>query len=124
MLRLRVKARGWIVAALGIAAGFANGLFGGGGGMLAVPILNRFCNLDTQKAHASAIAAVAPMTWMSATIYWMRSDPVAGLWWTVVGVVAGGVAGALLLKKLSSGFLKYLFAAIMVAAGLRSAIGG
>ena len=36
-----------------------------------------------------------------------------------IGVVIGGIAGALLLKKISNGFLIKLFAAVMLAAGVK-----
>ena len=37
----------------GGAAGLANGLFGGGGGMVFLPILSRFGNLEQRKLYAT-----------------------------------------------------------------------
>ena len=113
------------VVACSVLAGCANGLFGGGGGMLIVPILSRLCGLDAQRAHASAIAAILPMTIASAIVYWNQG----GWQWStgglvMAGVVAGGALGALLLRKLSGKLLQYVFAALMIGVGIKMAIGG
>ena len=42
---------GWVRPALaGAAAGLVNGLFGGGGGMVLVPLLSGWCVLEERKA--------------------------------------------------------------------------
>ena len=45
----------------GAATGAANGLFGGGGGMIAVPLL-RAQGLEEKRAHATAIAVILPVS--------------------------------------------------------------
>ena len=36
-------------AAAGAAAGLVNGLFGGGGGMVLLPLLNRWCRVEGKR---------------------------------------------------------------------------
>ena len=39
----------------GTAAGLVNGLFGGGGGMVLVPLLNGWCGLAGKQAFATCV---------------------------------------------------------------------
>ena len=51
----------WItIALIGIAGGFASGLFGVGGGVLFVPLLILFLNLNTHSAIGTSLAAIIP----------------------------------------------------------------
>ena len=43
---------------IGAVTGFANGLFGSGGGTIVVPCMERFLNVEEHKAHATAIAII------------------------------------------------------------------
>jgi len=53
----------------GILVGVANGLFGGGGGMLCVPLL-LLAGLDNQKAQATAILIMTPISIASVIVYY------------------------------------------------------
>lgn len=112
------------VVTLSLIVGCLNGLFGGGGGMLVVPILSGLCGLEVKKAHASAIVAILPLCIASAIVYWT-----AGYFdWKIgafagIGVVIGGAIGSAGLKKISSGTLSALFYGIMLAAGVKMLIG-
>ena len=49
----------WLLDAIfGSIIGFINGFLGGGGGMVAVPLLEKIKKLDNKKAHATAIAVI------------------------------------------------------------------
>ena len=50
--------------ALGMGIGATNALFGGGGGMLAVPALKLLGHAEKQ-AHATAIAVILPVSALS-----------------------------------------------------------
>lgn len=105
--------------------GCVNGFFGGGGGMLCVPFLEKIIKIPTKKAHATAIAVIAPVTLFSACVYLFRgAAPFPELWFASGGVLAGGAAGAVLLKKLPSWIVGGLFSVLMVAAGVKLMIGG
>ncbi|MBR2614462.1 MAG: sulfite exporter TauE/SafE family protein [Clostridia bacterium] len=102
----------------GIITGFINGIFGGGGGMIIVPILTFLLSKKNKIAHATAILIILPMTIVSAIFYlvfgsfkWDIGLPVG------IGVIVGGVIGAFLLKKLSANWVNILFIIVMLFAG-------
>ena len=50
------RKKGWFSPALaGSLAGLANGFFGGGGGMVLVPMLTKRCGLDQRRAFATSL---------------------------------------------------------------------
>lgn len=103
-----------------LLTGVANGLFGGGGGMLAVPAYTVLNGMETKKAHATAVAAILPLSAISAVIYILNGnfDPSFG-YYVCGGVIIGGIAGSLFLKKISSGLLEFVFYGLMLVAGIR-----
>lgn len=113
-----------LVVAAALAVGALNGLFGGGGGMLVVPVLTFLCGLDVKKAHATAIVTILPLCLVSAAVYWKAGfyDWNVGIW-TTLGVIGGGILGSMGLKKLSSQTLSVLFYGLMLAAGIKMLIG-
>ena len=54
---------------LGIITGLANGLFGSGGGIIAVPMLKK-SGLSTKEAHATSIALTLPLSIVSSIFYY------------------------------------------------------
>lgn len=53
----------------GLLAGLCNGLFGSGGGAVAVVALERMCGFASKDAHATAISIMLPLTFASAAVY-------------------------------------------------------
>lgn len=103
----------------GAAVGAANGLFGGGGGMIAVPLLLRM-GRSALRAHATAIAVVLPASLVSAAVYLLKGAvPFAVLLPAALGVLLGGLLGARLLPRIPERALGAVFSAFMLAAGLR-----
>lgn len=103
----------------GAAVGAANGLFGGGGGMIAVPLLER-AGLPTRRAHATAIAVVLPATLAGGLVYALGGlAPLAVLLPVALGVFFGGICGARLLSVLPAAWVDALFGLFMLAAGVR-----
>ncbi len=104
----------------GSLAGVINGLFGGGGGMIVVPFLTLLLNRNSQRAHATAILIILPLSIISALFYASFGSFDVGIGLPVlVGVVCGGVLGAFLLKKLSSKWVTGIFSIVMLAAGVK-----
>ena len=104
--------------ACGVLVGIANSLFGGGGGMLAVPLLQK-TGLDEKQAHATAILVILPVSLLSFSLYALRgyvSLPV--LIPTAIGVIFGGVLGAKWLGKLPTKTVNLLFALLQALAGV------
>ena len=66
--------RKWLAPAVaGALAGLANGFFGGGGGMILVPLLTRRCGLDQRRAFATSVAVILPLCPDKGTC--LRYDP-------------------------------------------------
>ena len=102
----------------GVLVGFINGFFGGGGGMLCVPLLEKVLGVPAKSSHATTIIIILPISVASAATYIINgyADWSATVM-ASVGVIAGGMAGALLLGKLKSEAVGMAFAAIMIIAG-------
>lgn len=105
---------------VGLAAGIINGLLGGGGGMIVVPGLALTLGLTAKKSHATALAVILPASVVSACVllFTFKNDWVL-LSATTLGVSAGGVVGALLLKKLKNPAITKIFAVLMLLAGVK-----
>lgn len=113
------KKSGLRLALGGAAAGLINGLLGGGGGMIAVPALQR-AGMDDKQAHATAIAVILPVSLVSGAIYWWQGSAPLGLLLPVsLGVFLGGGLGAKLLSALDTAWVQWIFFAVMLVAGGR-----
>jgi len=107
--------------AAGLVAGIINGLMGSGGGITIVLSLEKIFKLQAQKAHATAVAVMLPLTVVSCGIYLVLYDlELATAFWVTLGGGAGGIVGAKFLKKLSAGWLHKVFGGIMIFAAIRT----
>lgn len=104
----------------GSVAGIANGLFGGGGGMIVVPMLNFLLKYENKHSHATALLIILPLSIVSGLLYTIfgNFNINSGIP-TVIGVVLGGIIGALLLKNLSSKVIVIIFSVVMLIAGIK-----
>lgn len=105
---------------IGLVVGFANGLFGAGGGSLLVPAMQKFLKFETHKSHATALAVILPLSVISAIVYvwgvdveWLKVLAVSA------GGVVGGVIGAKLLKKLAAWWLHIIFGTMLAVGAVR-----
>ena len=102
----------------GTAVGLANSLFGGGGGMLAVPLLQKN-GYEEKSAHATAILVILPVSIFSFILYFFQGlYDFSVLIPTAIGVTAGGIVGAKLLGKMPVKFVNLLFAFLQAVAGV------
>lgn len=102
----------------GVAVGLANSLFGGGGGMIAVPALQK-SGLSAKRAHATAILFILPVSLCSFIVYfWRGLYDVSILIPTSIGVSVGGIVGAKLLKKLPEKTVALVFSVLQAVAGV------
>ncbi len=108
-------------ALAGAAAGLVNGFFGGGGGMVLVPLLAGWCGLGQRKAFATSVAVILPLCALSAGIYLFREgvDLAAALPYLLGGLI-GGFAGGRLFKRLNMVWLRRLFALLLLYGGVRA----
>lgn len=110
----------WKFAAIGIVTGLCNGLFGSGGGTIVVPAMEKLLDVEEHKAHATAIAIILPLTLISIILYTIKGFLDFSLVWKVsLGGIAGGIIGAVLLKKLSGNVIRKIFGVFMIAAAVR-----
>ena len=104
----------------GAAAGLANGLFGGGGGMVFLPVLSRRSTLPPRKLYATCVGVIFPVCLVSAAVYWLRSSlPLPEALPYLAGGFFGGILGGKLYGRISTTFLKWLFAAFLFYAGVK-----
>ncbi|WP_347563617.1 TSUP family transporter [Pseudoflavonifractor sp. 524-17] len=109
----------WTASALaGGAAGLANGFFGGGGGMVLVPLLTGRCGLDQRRAFATSVAVILPLCMLSAGIYWWKGglDFVLALPYLLGGFL-GGFLGGKLFRGVNMVWLRRAFALLILYGG-------
>lgn len=105
---------------MGIFTGFCNGLFGSGGGMIAVPALEKYAGLKPKMAHATAIGVILPITVVSIFKYSAFSSVnLKDLIFVCIGGSIGSVIGAKLLKRFSGKTIKKIFGSVIIIAALR-----
>lgn len=104
---------------MGVFIGAANGMFGSGGGIVAVPMLEHD-KTKVKEAHATSIAITLPLSLISGMVYFIKGsiDIVYALKFIPFGIL-GVFIGTKLLIKLSSIVLKRIFGAVMIFFGIR-----
>ena len=115
----------WLAPAVaGGLAGVANGFFGGGGGMVLVPLLTARCGLDQRRAFATSVAIILPLCVLSSVIYLFRGglDLAVALPY-LAGGLAGGFLGGRLFQKLNMDWLRRAFALLILYGGFKSLFG-
>ena len=115
----------WLAPAVaGGLAGIANGFFGGGGGMVLVPLLTARCGLDQRRAFASSVAIILPLCVLSSVIYLFRGglDLAVALPY-LAGGLAGGFLGGRLFQQLNMDWLRRAFALLILYGGFKSLFG-
>ncbi len=107
----------------GALIGLINGFFGGGGGMLCVPILEKIIGLESKKAHATTLCVILPLCIVSALVYiYNNSIDFVNLSWVSLGAITGGIIGAIFLSKINSKWLRIIFAILMLGVGVKMVI--
>lgn len=107
---------------LGLGAGVLNGLLGTGGGvvlLLGIPHLPGVRLHDPRKAYTATLAVILPLSLLSALRYFRAGGvDLTAVCPLLLPAVAGGTAGAFLLRRFSPELLKRLFAALLLASGV------
>ena len=114
----------WKRALPGFVSGMVNGLFGGGGGLLLVPMLRHLSHLECHKAHATAIVTTACLSAVSLVVYlnrgvidWSLALPLAA------GGAVGSAAGAFWLNRVPTRLLAKGFALFLLFSAWRMYVG-
>ena len=103
----------------GLLVGVLNGLFGAGGGMIAVPLL-RGLGIETENCHATSIAIILPLAVASGILYFSGGNlNLADAWPYLPGGALGAVCGAWLLPRIGTLWLRRIFGVLVLAAAVR-----
>ncbi len=104
---------------VGAVTGLCNGLFGSGGGIAAVPMLQKG-GADAKTSHATSLALTLPLSAVSAFFYaydknfrWGDALPL------IPFGLAGAVLGGILMKRMPTALLKRIFGVILIVSGGR-----
>lgn len=111
--------RKWYFYPLAVCIGLLNGLFGAGGGVVAVPVL-RGAGLAEDEAHATSISITFPLAVMSGLLYLQKqSFHIGEALPYLPGAALGALLGAWLLPRIGSIWLRRIFGAVVVFSALR-----
>ena len=81
--------------AVGAAVGLINGLLGGGGGMLCVPLLSEVLGEDVKVSHATTVLVIFPVCLVAAVVYTVCGHTqLPSTYFVMAGATAGGVLGS------------------------------
>lgn len=108
-------------AIAGGLAGIANGFFGGGGGMILVPLLVRRCSLSQRQAFATSVTVILPLCILSSVIYWFRGglDLTSALPYLAGGLIGGWIGGRVF-KRVNMVWLRRIFALFILYGGVNA----
>lgn len=104
---------------VGLIAGLFNGMFGAGGGMVVVPMLEK-SGIDPKKSHATSIVIIAILSLFSLIGYFFSGHID---FQNILGYIPAGIVGVFmgswLLKKIKTDFLRRVFGLIMIISSIR-----
>lgn len=110
----------WRIAAVGVLAGVASGLFGVGGGVVIVPGLVLVAAFGQRLAHGTSLTAIVPIAVVGAAGYATAGEVdvvVAGL--VAAGALVGAPLGVAALARVPQRRLQVAFAVLLVLAAAR-----
>lgn len=106
----------------GAICGFLNGLFGSGGGTVAVPAFEKN-GAEPKKAHASSVALIFVLSLVTAVVYLINGKiDFTAAWEYIPFGLIGAVLGAVLLKKIPDKLIRKMFGILIIAGALRMLI--
>ncbi len=105
-------------AAAGGFAGILNGLFGGGGGMLLIPMLGKYAQVEDTAIFPTSVSVMLPVSLLSLTLAnqilpWPEATPY------LIGSVIGGILVGLFGKKIPAVWLHRLLGGLILWGGIR-----
>ena len=104
---------------MGALCGLLNGLFGSGGGVAAVPMLEA-AKLEAKESHATSVALIFVLSLATTLSYLFSNKLDFGMAWSYIPYGAvGAIIGALILKKIPNSLLRRIFGAIILFAAFR-----
>lgn len=118
------------ISAASILGGLLNGFLGAGGGILIGLALTRLFKedgkllCDRRDIYANVQLAITCISLVSLSIYASRGGvDYQEASWIIIPALAGGAAGSLILRKMSSGTIGKIFAVLIIWSGLKMITG-
>ena len=111
----------WGYALSGTAAGFVAGLFGAGGGMILIPLLNLTVKPDEDSLFPTSVCVMLPICVVAicADIVSNGPLPISAAWPYMLGGGIGGVLAGILAKKIPTLYLHRGLGALIIWGGIR-----
>jgi len=115
-----MKRKNFAIPLSGVLAGIINGLFGGGGGMVVLPLLSQGGTLTGRTLFATCVAIIFPVCLISAAaaLWNGQVDLISALPY-LAGGFFGGLVGGLTFEKVSVRWLKLIFALFLLYGGVK-----
>ena len=110
----------WKSAVCGAAAGAANGLFGAGGGLVLLPLMELMGLAEGRARFATALGVMLPISLVSLLCLWLGGQrlPPSPLSYCMGGLV-GGLIGGALYKRIPLVWLKRALGLLILWGGIR-----
>lgn len=117
---MEFRKRKWGPWLCGGVAGIINGLFGAGGGMVLIPLLRKYTELEERSVFACSVGIILPLSAVTLGMGYLNGGeiPCHGIPY-IVGGALGGIGGGILLKKVRSLWLHRLLGAFILYGGFR-----
>jgi uncharacterized membrane protein YfcA len=103
----------------GAAAGAINGLFGAGGGMILVPMLNAGGEFTQEEVFSSSIVIIFPICIISLIVSVNGSLPWSDAWPFLLGGIPGGLLAGFFGRKIPTTWLHRFLGALILYGGIR-----
>ncbi len=108
------------ISSIGLISGIVNGLFGAGGGTVAVLALTFVFDISQHKAQATAISIILPLSLISGFIYYKNGFTALDITLQVaLGGIIGSYIGSNALNRIPANYLRKIFGLCMIVAAIR-----
>lgn len=115
------KAKRWIPGiVLSFFAGVTSGMFGVGGGVIKVPVMNLVMDIPIKEAVATSSLMVGLTASSGSIVYALKGfvDPSLVLGFSL-GILPGATLGAKILKGIRSKYIKIILSLVLLYAGIK-----
>ena len=104
---------------IGLMAGFINGLFGSGAGMIVLPGLISYMKMDSKVARGTSLFILVIVSVITCFFYVKNITDYTALWFIISGGALGGVIGSKFSKVIPENIIKIVLGIIMLISGIR-----
>lgn len=115
------KGSGFILSFFG---GMMSGLFGLGGGIVQVPVMNMICNIPMKVATATSNFMIGLSASASVLILWSKNYLINDVaFFLIIGVILGGFVGMKFLYRAKNSTIQLIFSILLMITSIRMIIG-